>query len=75
MKAWMPIGSRPRFVWIILNNLSVRAIIFLSFDAAVIELIRCLNANHIVYRSEFTILIDTGHIADFDETEKRINGF
>ena len=29
-----------------------------------------LNANHFVYRSESPILIDTGYIADFSETEK-----
>ena len=31
-----------------------------------------LNANHFVYRSESPILIDTGYIADFSETEKLI---
>jgi len=31
-----------------------------------------LNANHFVYRSKSPILIDTGYIADFSETEKMI---
>jgi hydroxyacylglutathione hydrolase len=31
-----------------------------------------LNANHFVYRSNSPILIDTGYIADFSETEKLI---
>jgi glyoxylase-like metal-dependent hydrolase (beta-lactamase superfamily II) len=31
-----------------------------------------LNANHFVYRSESPILIDTGYIADFGETEQLI---
>ena len=31
-----------------------------------------LNANHFVYRSKSPILIDTGYIADFSETEKLI---
>ena len=31
-----------------------------------------LNANHFVYRSESPVLIDTGYIADFSETEKLI---
>jgi glyoxylase-like metal-dependent hydrolase (beta-lactamase superfamily II) len=31
-----------------------------------------LNANHFVYRSKFPILIDSGYIADFDETERLI---
>ncbi|MBU2627416.1 MAG: MBL fold metallo-hydrolase, partial [Proteobacteria bacterium] len=32
-----------------------------------------LNANHFVYRSESPILIDTGYISDFNETERLIN--
>ena len=32
----------------------------------------CLNGNHFVYRSKSPILIDTGYISDFDETEKLI---
>ena len=31
-----------------------------------------LNGNHLVYRSESPILIDTGYISDFDETERLI---
>ena len=31
-----------------------------------------LNANHFVYWSQSPILIDTGYIADFGETEKLI---
>ena len=31
-----------------------------------------LNANHFVYRSDAPVLIDTGYISDFDETEKII---
>jgi glyoxylase-like metal-dependent hydrolase (beta-lactamase superfamily II) len=31
-----------------------------------------LNANHFVYRSDAPVLIDTGYIADFDETDKLI---
>jgi len=31
-----------------------------------------LNGNHFVYRSKAPILIDTGYISDFDETEKSI---
>ena len=31
-----------------------------------------LNANHFVYRSQSPVLIDTGYIADFGETEKLI---
>jgi len=31
-----------------------------------------LNANHFVYRSKSPVLIDTGYIADFSETEKLI---
>ena len=31
-----------------------------------------LNANHFVYRSRSPVLIDTGYIADFGETEKLI---
>jgi glyoxylase-like metal-dependent hydrolase (beta-lactamase superfamily II) len=31
-----------------------------------------LNANHFVYRSDAPVLIDTGYISDFDETEKLI---
>lgn len=31
-----------------------------------------LNGNHFVYRSDSPILIDTGYIAGFDETERRI---
>lgn len=31
-----------------------------------------LNANHFVYRSNSPILIDSGYLADFDETEKMI---
>jgi hydroxyacylglutathione hydrolase len=33
-----------------------------------------LNGNHFVYRSKAPILIDTGYIADFNETEKLITG-
>jgi len=29
-----------------------------------------LNANHFVYRSKSPILIDTGYISDFNETER-----
>ena len=32
-----------------------------------------LNANHFVYRSKNSVLIDTAYIADFDETRRRIN--
>jgi hydroxyacylglutathione hydrolase len=32
-----------------------------------------LNANHFVYRAKSPILIDTGYIADFSETEKLIS--
>lgn len=31
-----------------------------------------LNGNHFVYRSDAPVLIDTGYISDFDETEKSI---
>lgn len=33
-----------------------------------------LNANHFVYRSPLPILIDTGYIADFKETQRLITG-
>lgn len=33
-----------------------------------------LNANHFVYRSESPVLIDTGYVAGFHETEKQITG-
>jgi len=33
-----------------------------------------LNANHFVYRSKSPILIDTGYISDFSETERLITG-
>lgn len=31
-----------------------------------------LNGNHFVYRSKFPVLIDTGYVSGFDETERRI---
>jgi len=31
-----------------------------------------LNGNHFVYRSESPVLIDTGYISGFDDTEKLI---
>jgi len=33
-----------------------------------------LNGNHFVYRSKFPILIDTGYVSDFNETERLITG-
>ena len=31
-----------------------------------------LNGNHFVYRSKPPVLIDTGYVSEFDETERRI---
>ncbi len=33
-----------------------------------------LNGNHFVYRSEHPILVDTGYVSDFNETERLITG-
>lgn len=32
-----------------------------------------LNGNHFVYRSDAPVLVDTGYLADFEETEKQIS--
>ncbi len=32
-----------------------------------------LNANHFAYRSKYPVLIDTGYLTDFDETERLIS--